>query len=38
LAVKMGVPYVEIETNCGHMGTVCEAARVEKAVSDFLEK
>jgi homoserine O-acetyltransferase len=37
LAEKMGVSYVEIETKCGHMGTVCEALQVEKAVSDFLE-
>lgn len=36
LAMRMGAGYYEVESNCGHIGTTCEAAAVAKRVNEFL--
>jgi homoserine O-acetyltransferase len=36
LAAAIGARYAEIHSNCGHIGTSCEAWQVEAIVNDFL--
>ena len=36
LATSVDAELVEIHSNCGHMGTTCEAAEVARQVNDFL--
>ncbi|MFK8021592.1 MAG: alpha/beta fold hydrolase [Pseudomonadales bacterium] len=38
LANTLKAQYAEIDSNCGHMGTTCEAEKVARIVNDFLEK
>ena len=37
LAGSINAAYVEIGTNCGHMGTTCEAEKVAEVVNVFLQ-
>jgi homoserine O-acetyltransferase len=37
LASEAGSSYIEIETDCGHMGTSCEAEKITGLVNDFLD-
>ena len=36
VAEKIGAAYLEVDSNCGHMGTTCEAELVETKVNQFL--
>lgn len=36
LANRIGADYYEVESNCGHIGTTCEAEAVAKRVNEFL--
>jgi homoserine O-acetyltransferase len=36
LAEKIGTAYLEVESNCGHIGTSCEAELVSSKVNEFL--
>ena len=36
LAARMGADYYEVDSNCGHIGTTCEAEAVGKRVNEFL--
>ena len=36
LAASIDAEFVEIHSNCGHMGTTCEDAEVARQVNDFL--
>ncbi|MDX1407688.1 MAG: alpha/beta fold hydrolase [Saprospiraceae bacterium] len=38
LAQEIGALYVGIESNCGHLGTTCEASRVSAIVNSFLNE
>ena len=37
LAVKLGSRYVNLPTNCGHMGSVCKNAEIADIVHAFLD-
>ena len=32
----IGAKILELESECGHLATVCESGRLNKAVADFL--
>jgi len=36
LANRMGAVYYEVDSNCGHIGTTCEADAVARRVNEFL--
>lgn len=36
LAAAVGARYAEIQSNCGHIGSSCEAWKVEAVVNAFL--
>ena len=38
LASRMGADYYEVESNCGHIGTTCEADAVASRVNEFLAR
>jgi homoserine O-acetyltransferase len=38
LAAAIGARYAEIDSNCGHIGTSCEAWKVEAIVNAFLRE
>jgi homoserine O-acetyltransferase len=38
LAEAIGARYAEIQSNCGHIGTSCEAWKVEAIVNAFLQE
>lgn len=37
-AKLLGAPLLELESECGHLSTSCESAKVNQAVADFLER
>lgn len=38
LAKRMGADYYEVDSNCGHIGTTCEAETVARRVNEFLAR
>ena len=37
-AKLLGAPLLELESECGHLSTSCESAKVNQAVADFLKR